>query len=233
MTERSIVITGASGIIGKVLREGLGQYPKTYLDLPETDVTDLSKLQEIFPGNFAVIHLAWDTKTDNFRSGKTNPDNAVMFSNVYKAAIESKVKRVIMASSIHADDCENWQGRDLIKVDRTPIPDSPYGAHKVYMEALGRFYATKGLEVICLRFGAVNPQNLPPEDEEIGKAVWLSHQDCEELVKKCLEAESVPSNFLIIYAVSNNTNRIHDISNPLGWTPFDNAEIASEPPQDK
>ena len=41
-----------------------------------------------------------------------------------------------MASSVHAHDYANWKGPDLIDPYALPTPDSPYGASKVFMEAL-------------------------------------------------------------------------------------------------
>jgi len=221
---KKIAITGAKGVIGSILRRGLSDYKITPIDLPEIDVRDYEKLLEIFPGHDVVIHLAWDTKTENYKSGRINPDNILMTYNVYRAAIETKIPRVIMASSVHADNFYNWKKQELMSVDRVPVPDSPYGASKVFMEALGRYFASKGLEVICIRFGGVNPENKPPLDDFYERKVWLSHKDCISLIKRCIEARKIPNNFLIIYGVSNNTNRIHNYSNPLGWVPEDNAE---------
>lgn len=222
--KEKIAITGSSGIIGNVLKEGLKEYQITSIDLPENDVREYARILEVIPHHNAIIHLAWDTETDNFKSEKINPENATMFYNVYKAAIEAKIPRVIMASSVHADRFYGWKGPGYMSADRTPIPDSPYGAHKVFMEASGRYYATKGLEVVCIRFGGVNPQNKPPVDPSEERAAWFSHGDCVSLVRTILEAQTIPNNFLIVYGVSDNKNRLHDISNPLNWTPKDNAD---------
>lgn len=221
MAERErIAITGAKGTIGKVLMEGLKDYYDLKpLDLPQMDVRDLERLTDEFQGQSAVIHLAWDTKTENWQSGKINPDNTVMTFNLYQAATRAGVKRVIMASSVHADQCTTWKSQDLLTVDRIPVPTSPYGASKVFMEALGRFFAKKGLEVVCIRFGGVNEENKPADNDPGEKAVWFAHEDCIELVRSCLQAEKIPNNFLIIYGVSDNKNRIHDYSNPLDWKP--------------
>lgn len=221
---KRIAITGANGVIGKVLKRGLSDCKITPLDLPEIDVREYEKLLEVFPGHDAIIHLGWDTETDNYSSGKINPDNALMVNNVYRAGIETKVPRVIMASSVHADKFSKWKGSKLMSPNRSPVPDSPYGANKVFMEALGKHYATKGLEVICIRFGVVRPENRPLlEDYSIWFA-WLSYGDCVGLVRKCIEVETIPNKFLTVYGVSDNKNRIHDYCNPLGWVPQDNAE---------
>ena len=222
--KKRIAITGSKGTIGHVLTEGLKDtYDITSLDLPEVDVRDYQKLLSIFPGHNSVVHLAWNTKVDNFGSEEIDAQNVDMFHNVFKAALETGVRRVVMASSVHADRFDNWQGSEKMSPDRTPIPDSPYGAQKVGMEAMGRYYATKGLQVVCIRFGGVNPQNQPAEVPPHERAVWFSHKDCVSLVKAILEADDMADNFVVMYGMSDNQGRIHDISNPFGWKPKDSA----------
>lgn len=215
---KKIAITGANGVIGSMLRKGLSEFEITPIDLPEVDVRDYKKLLGIFKGHSTIIHLAWDAKAENFRSGGLNTDNLLMAYNVYRAALEAKVPRVIMASSVHADNFYGWKGPGLLSPGSIPVPDSPYGASKVFMEALGRFYASKGLEVICIRFGGVNPKNEPPDDY-YERTIWLSHDDCTSLLKECVNAKAIPDSFMVVYAISNNAGRIHDYSNSLGWAP--------------
>jgi len=42
-------------------------------------------------------------------------------------------------------------------------------------------------------------------------------------VKAILEAKNIPDNFVVMYGMSDNIGRIHDVSNPLGWKPKDSA----------
>lgn len=216
-------IVGVKGKIGTVLQEGLKGYEITSLDLPEIDVRNYTSLVEKIGGLDAVIHLALNPNRDEIRENARNdvydPDNSLMNYNVYKTALETGVKRVIMASSVHADNFYKWEGPGKLAVDNTPHPTTPYGANKVFMEALGRYYASQGLEVVCIRFGGVNPANKPPKDDFYENAVWLSHEDCVAIMNVCLKAEKIPNNFVILYAVSNNKDKIHDTSNPFGWTP--------------
>jgi hypothetical protein len=44
------------------------------------------------------------------------------------------------------------------------------------------------------------------------------------LIKAAIEAEEIPRNFTVVYGVSNNTFRVHDWKNSLGWTLQNNAE---------
>lgn len=144
---------------------------------------------------------------------------------MYKAAVEARVRRVVMASSVHADRFTDRQVDGLLSPYSLPLPDSPYGAGKVMMEALGRYYAdAKDLEVVCVRFGGVNPANVAPDNPDSERQVWLSHRDCTSLVAACLKAVRIPNNFELLYAVSNNTGRRHDLSNNIDWTPVDGAQ---------
>lgn len=222
--KEKLAITGAKGTIGTVLREGLNNnYKITSLDLPETDVRDYQRLLNVLPGHNAVIHLAWNTQVDNFMSENIDPGNTVMFHNVFKAALRTGIPRVIMASSVHADRFDNRKKNRYLNPNQIPIPDSPYGAHKVGMEAMGRYYATQGLQVVCIRFGGVNPSNKPPTEPPHSRAVWFSHNDCVSLVRTILEAKNIPDNFVVLYGISDNPGRIHDISNPFNWKPNDSA----------
>ncbi len=224
LNKEKIIITGANGVIGQILQKGLEDYQITGIDLPNGDVRQYETLANVASGHSAIIHLAWDTETDNFLSEKINPENSQMFFNVYKAALEHQIPRVIVASSVHADRFYEWKGSEYMSPYQLPNPDSPYGAHKVFMESLGRYFASKGLEIVCIRFGGITPANKANKDHLVERAAFLSQRDGVALMKSILEAESVPNNFAIVYGVSNSDNRIHDIINPFGWVPKDKAE---------
>ena len=227
---KKIAITGSSGVIGTVLSAGLRKhYDLTLIDknpsTPDTFKIDLAneyeKLSSTISGHDAIIHLAWNTEVENFRSGKIDPDNRKMAYRVYEAASQRKIPRVLMASSVHADDYSKWQGPGLMSPDKVPVPDSPYGASKVYVEVLGRYYAKKyGMEIVCIRFGEVNKTNEIPEDYW-ESMVYLSHLDCFSLVRKAVEVAKIPDNFTIVNGISFNKNRVHDNSNLLGWNSRD------------
>jgi nucleoside-diphosphate-sugar epimerase len=216
----TVAVTGSEGTVGTVLRNRLGRrLDLRRLDLPGTDVRDYAAVARAFSGAHAVVHLAWNTVDDNYLSGRADPGNALMFDNVYRAAVEVGVPRVVMASSVHADDFEAYPAGQLVPASKTPAPASPYGAGKVRMEALGREYAAcHGLEVVCLRLGAVVPRDGRPRDGADGR-VWLHHGDLADLVLRCLTAPPLVPRFQLVNAVSRNPGRVHDTSNALGWTP--------------
>ncbi|HLB66169.1 MAG TPA: NAD(P)-dependent oxidoreductase [Candidatus Saccharimonadales bacterium] len=221
---KKVLITGSNGVIGSVLRKGLEQSISPY-DLPEFDARNYAQLATSAKDHDAIIHLAWETKTDNWRSGELNPENILMAFNVYKSAIACGVRRVIMASSVHADTYMDYKSETLVDPYALPTPDSPYGAGKCMVEALGRYYARyKDLEVICIRFGGVNSDDDSRSSLNSTDYTWLSHRDCSDLINACLEAHNVLNSFAIIYGVSNHPKRIHDYTNPFGWQPKDGAK---------
>lgn len=219
---KRIAITGANGIIGKVLRKVLSGYKITVLDLPEIDIRNYEQLLGVLKGHDLIIHLAWDMNPkDEFEGGV---GNNLMTLNILKAAIETKIPRVILASSVHVDTFNDWKGPELLTVDKRPCPNCFYGVSKYYAEILGKYFSDKnGLEIVCIRFGRVRKENIPPAASNETK-VWLSHRDCVDAVKTYIDAEKILDNYIVFYAISNNTGRIHDYSNPLGWVPKDNAD---------
>jgi uronate dehydrogenase len=214
-----IVVTGASGVIGTVLSKALADHELVPLDLPRGDVRRID-LGRAFEGAETIVHLAWNSRSESSGSGSIDPDNTLMCLRVYDAAVAAGgTRRVIMASSVHADRYREWSGPGLLSATDVPWPDSPYGANKVLMESLGRHFASAyGLDVICLRFGGVNTYNLKPTDPA-ELSVWLTHEDCEAVVRRCAEADVVPGRFIVMYAVSDNERPLVELENPLGWRP--------------
>lgn len=193
---KRVLVTGAGGTIGSAIRNQIGsEYDFTYLVHRQAQVkgpnyrlidalSDYDGLKKSFAGHSVVVHLAISHEEP------VDLNNIAMAGNVYKAAQEAKVPRVIMASSIHAvggywgkdfhfpPHDGFWSKKDvyryiarreydkvksipLVSVDDLPYPDSTYGATKAYMEALGKFYSDLGLSVVCIRFGGVNPEDSP------------------------------------------------------------------------
>lgn len=217
-----IAVTGANGKVGRALISKLdpAQFKVTPIDLPEYDVSNLEHLIEVTKGHDAILHFAWDTLRDNFGKETIDPINNLMTFNCYRAALLNHIPRVIMASSNHAHrhDLRDTDGKIRASIN-PPVPDSPYGAEKVFMEALGRYYAhDHSLEVVCIRIGNINDDDKPPA---ANPSRWLSHADFGRLVTACLNADEVPDNFQIVYGVSRQ--EVFDWSNPFGYEPEDSS----------
>lgn len=224
-----VAITGARGVIGQVLLAALADRGPRSVDLPEFDLRDPAVAREGVAGCRAVVHLAWNTRAENFGLDSFCPDNVQMAFNVVSACLSAGVRRLVFASSVHAQkywppDSQPAQltgGVLASQPERAAVPDGPYGASKLFGEALCRWAAAKGLESVWIRFGGVNPPDVPPEHEVEGR-VWLSHRDCARAVIRALDAP-LPTGFAALTAVSDNPGRLHSLVNPLGWAPLDGA----------
>jgi uronate dehydrogenase len=229
---KRILITGAAGHIGKALRAGLqGQYALRLADIApqapaasgeeviSADITKLSDLLAAMEGIDTVVHLAgipdegpWETVRD------LNIDGCY---NVFEAARQKGVKRVVFASSNHA---VGFHKRERVLDDAVaPRPDSRYGVSKVFGEALGRLYADKhGLSVACMRIGSFRPDDTPTEPRHL--ETWISHNDMVQLTKRCVDYPDY--HFVVVYGVSGNARGKWNNANVswLGYRPDDDAE---------
>jgi nucleoside-diphosphate-sugar epimerase len=218
-----VAITGSNGVVGHAIIENIdkAKFEIIAIDLPDHDVTNRDDLTQATAGCDAIIHMAWATERGNFRVDDMDPINVPMIFNAYQAALANKIPRIVMASSNHAQRYDMRDADGKIRASIQPaVPDSEYGAEKIYAEALGRHYAlTRGLEVVCLRIGTVTPEDERQPSTPNSPTRYLSHADLGRLVTCCLEAKDIPNNFEIIYAVSNQD--VFDWSNSVGYVPVD------------
>jgi nucleoside-diphosphate-sugar epimerase len=243
-----VLITGASGLIGQILREDLGSsHSLQGIDrqadtgVRRVDMRRLGRLVAAFEGIDTVIDLAANSDADaSWREAYAN--NLRITINALEAARLTRVRRVVFASSNHVmglaerDDpyarvlAGRYEGLDPDTLPRlspdAPVrPDGPYGIAKAAGEAAGRFYAERhGLSVLCLRIGTVNHANRPTNQRQF--STLLTRRDLVSLVEGCLAApESL--RFGIYFGVSANRWRIWEIENArgqLGYRPVDDAE---------
>lgn len=247
---RKVLITGAAGVIGSILREGLsGEYDLSGLDrrriagfdARKGDTRKLRHVKRASVGKDVVVDLA--SRAAVSTSWKDVYRNNVPATlNALEAARESGAQRVVFASSNHVvgmyerDEpyvsivAGRYEGLDPARIPRltaeSPIrPDSAYAVGKALGEAAGRYYSEQfGLSVICLRIGSVTQQSGPTETRSF--ATLLSHRDLVQLVQACIEAPP-ELRFGIYYGVSANTWRFWDIEaarEQLGYEPQDDAE---------
>lgn len=222
---RTVLITGANGVVGSVLRRRLAaDYAVVGLDLPE-DLATHAALPQRMAGVETVIHLARERdarKTSN-RVGPINPRNVRIDVNVYAAVVEAGVRRLVVASSIHADDFRSPHAKAPLTVPGSYSPATPYGSYKLLGEEIGKALASRfGFEFVALRFGGVTADNTvkPGPGRE---ATWLSHDDLQSAVCSCIAGEPVPGRSTVFYVVSANAECAHDTSNPFGWHPKDDS----------
>jgi uronate dehydrogenase len=228
---KNILLTGANGRIGKVLRQGLrGVYEKLRVsdvtplgaanpgeDMQYADLTDPQEAERVMEGIDCVVHMAGQSVEADWPAILAKNISAVY--NVFEAARRQKVKRVIFASSHHAIGF--YRRERIIDNQVPPRPDSRYGVSKAFGEALGRLYADKyGLAVACLRIGVVR---VKPEDVR-HLSVWVSPRDMLQLVRRCIDAPAY--HYAMIYAVSANSRAFwkNPAAELIGYRPEDSAD---------
>ncbi len=241
---KTILITGAAGVVGSHLRRELaGKYVLKVSDLRplkkfsanekfmRADISKMADALRITKRADAIVHLGGYSVEGPWEGILSA--NIIGCYNVFEAARRNGVKRIVFPTSNHAvgfyPRTQTIDHRVYIK------PDSRYGVSKVFGEALGSLYADKyGMEVFCIRIGNVNPQ--PIDKRRL--SIWVSPRDIAQLVTIGIEHPEI--RFEIVYGVSGNTRSWYDNSNAtrLGYRPKDNAEayavevLAQEQPGD-
>lgn len=230
-----VLVTGAAGRIGTVLRAGLPErgWALRCLDLaPVTDerpgqehvvadVADLAAMEDAARGTTAIVHLAGISGESSWR--RISAANIEGTYAVLEAARRAGVGRVVLASSNHATGfTPRPPSGPLREADAPPRPDTYYGVSKVAMEALGSLYADRyGLDVVCLRIGSAFAE--PTTTRQL--STWLSPADQVSLVDAALRAPS--PGFAVVWGVSGNTRNWWDLTaaRALGYEPADDAEV--------
>jgi nucleoside-diphosphate-sugar epimerase len=251
--QKTVVITGSTGRIGTLLGQAFaGRYRLRRIDRVPTpgvadalvaSLTDLKAILPAFTGADAVAHLAADPRhTPDIGWDTLMPDNVVASANVYEAARQAGVKRVVFFSSMHVcgmyENDPPWSriaagdyaGLDpkrvpLVTADMPARPDGLYAVSKVFGESLGKYYAEAyGMEVVVVRLGTVGRADRPGSDAR-SFVSWLSHRDLAHLTERAIDAPGVK--YEIVFGASDNTWKIYDTPHGravLGYAPRDNAE---------
>jgi uronate dehydrogenase len=231
----TVLITGAAGRIGRMLRTRMPREGRTLrlLDVqpiepaPGTEVitasvADLDAMVAACEGVDAIVHLGGISGESDW--AQIRDVNIEGTYAAFEAARRAGVPRVVFASSNHAVGFQVQPGDADIELpdDLSPRPDTFYGVSKVLGEALGALYHDRhGLDVVCLRIGtcADRPRDLR------GLATWLSPDDCARLVEASLACPE--PRIRTVWGVSANTRRIWSLDGgrEIGYEPKDDAEV--------
>src|ERR1700729_463716 len=227
-----VVITGAAGLVGSMLRPRLARPDRTLrlVDLQpltagpgeeaiQASVTDIDAMTAACRGADAVIHLAGIPGEASWpRILELNINGSYV---TFEAARRAGTPRVIFASSNHA---VGFTPRSAFPVPdyAFPAPDTYYGVSKVTTEALAAMYHYRyGLDAICVRILTCTPR---PKNVR-ALSTWLSPDDAGRLFEACLSAPS--PGYRVIFGVSANTRGgwvSLGEARPLGYQPRDDAE---------
>ncbi|MAS35679.1 MAG: NAD-dependent dehydratase [Anaerolineaceae bacterium] len=262
---RKVVVTGAaSRIAGLILQDLRERYDLVLLDVRTTNDTDetvegvqivdlLNKDRTAYRAHFrgadTVIHFGFVRTQDKDHIDQyfhNEMQNVQMAYNVYQAAWEENVRRVVMVSSNHAADYYEplildgqW---DFVNPNDRALSDNFYGWAKEVYEHLGFVFAAgklngRPLDNVQIRIGG--PRETDVRQAPLGDlrrmrralAVYLSQRDMAQLFIKSIETEDIRDEFgvpfQIFYGISANTHAFWSIANArkiIGYEPQDNSE---------
>jgi nucleoside-diphosphate-sugar epimerase len=247
-----VLVTGASGLIGQLVItrlgdryefSGLSRRPLEGIPYTQASITDADAVRAACVGMDMVLHLAAETQDyDDWDKVVATTMGGTL--NVFRAAQEAGVKRVVFASagstmlgyqfdpaSTYAQLADNKlqrmpdDARMILHTD-PPRPADFYSVGKLFGEHTGRLFSDKyGMSVLVIRVGAVLPDDKPTIVRELPG--YLSHRDLIDIIDKSLSAP-MSLKYDIFHAVSNNARRWRDIDHSrevLGWEPHDSSDV--------
>lgn len=235
-----ILLTGAAGRIGDMLRRRLARPRRTMRlldtddlgtasdgeELVTADLTDPAALVAACADVDAVVHLAGIPREDEWdRIRAVNIDGT---QHLFEAARQNGVRRVVLASSTHVAGFHAPPDGEPLAVDVQYRPDGYYGLSKVATEALGALYHDRfGMDVVCVRIGAC--QDRPARQRSLFS--WLSPDDAGRLFEACVTAPA--PGFRVVWGVSANSGGWYslDEARALGYRPQDDAAAFADDPR--
>jgi uronate dehydrogenase len=230
-----VVLTGAAGKIGsrtrKFLRSKCHLRSSDIVEFGERerseeivccDLSDIDATRGLLEGATAVVHLAGIPREAPIADIASA--NLTATWNVYQAAREAGVRRIIFGSTNHVVGF--YSPEERLGVEAPPRPDTLYGASKAFGEVVARLHWDKhGIESVCLRIGSALEKPLNPRH----LSTWVSYDDLNRLIWASLTAARV--GYTVAYGVSDNKRAwwSNDGASHLGYQPFSKGEdFASE-----
>ncbi|GAB6988562.1 NAD-dependent epimerase/dehydratase family protein [Paenibacillus pini] len=215
----NILITGASGKIGRTVTDHLSHpyslrladlnlsrlsaYANTKHELFMLNVADLEACQKACEHMDLVIHLAGDPSPDAGFYESLLENNIKGTYNIFRAAKDQGVQRVIFASS--AQTIEGYPIDAQIYSNMPTRPRNLYGVSKCFGESVASYFAySEGLQTIALRIGAYD-DFIPGGDQMTARdmSAYISPSDLCDLISKAITTEDLPP-LTILHAISNN-----------------------------
>jgi NAD+ dependent glucose-6-phosphate dehydrogenase len=231
MSRLRVFVTGATGRVGRVLVPAFREryelktlHRRPAPDDPTAvlgDLSDQGRLASLMAGCDVVLHLAAMSREASFVE-EIVPTNIVGAYNVFQAALEAGVRRIVYASSCHVVRFKTSQY--TIDVRDPYEPETTYGVSKAFGEVLGRYYHDHhGLELIAIRIGWLLPYDDPGlRISESKRRIWLSPRDAVSLFRLAIEKPGV--GFAVVSGTSITSQQILSLRSAresLGYEPQD------------
>ena len=232
MTQKPILLTGASGNLGRMLTrtlaaEGFTLRLTDIAPFPDAlpagakfsrlDLSDGVALLRLAEGCGTILHFGGVSTEQPFET-VIGPNIRGLY-HVYEAARREQA-RVVFASSNHSIGFH--ERSETIDADDEFSPDGFYGLSKAYGELMGRLYWNKhGVESVFIRIGSAFPE---PIDARM-LATWLSYPDLGRLIHRCVVTEKVGCG--VVWGASKNERMTwwgKDSRATLGWESRDSAD---------
>lgn len=235
MHDKPVLLTGASGALGRMLARELGAagFKLRLTDIapfPDPLPPGASFVKADLNEALAIVRQAEGCSTILHFGGVSveRPFEEIIGPNlrglyhIYEAA-RREGARVVFASSNHTIGFHERPRGNEAKLDHDCQfrPDGYYGLSKAYGELMGRLYWDKhGVENVNLRIGSC----LPKPTNARGLSTWLSYPDLARLAERCILAERV--GHAVIWGASANPASFWggDHRDRIGWQPRDSAE---------
>ncbi|EAU39749.1 hypothetical protein FP2506_13479 [Fulvimarina pelagi HTCC2506] len=226
-----LLITGAGGGLGALLRGNLSDVAKTVRlsdivdigspgakeEVISCDLSDRDAVKALVEGCDGILHLGGVSVEKSFDT--ILPANIVGVYNLYEAARAAGMPRILFASSNHTI---GYYTQDTHLTADVPLrPDGLYGVSKCFGEAIANLYHDKfGQETAIVRIGSCFAE---PRDHRM-LSTWMSPSDFVSMIECVFRVPRLGCP--VIWGVSDNDGRWWDNSAAayLGWRPRDNSE---------
>ena len=177
-----IVVTGGSGKAGRWVVRDLREHGHDVLNVDivddgsahglwvRADLTDLGSALEVVSDADAVVHLAAIPAPELRPAGETFRINALSTYNVFSAAVQQRVERVVWASSETVLGLPFDDPPAFAPIDEThpPRPETSYALSKLVGETLaGQLARQSGIPFLGLRIS-----NIMEPDDYAGFGTW-------------------------------------------------------------
>ncbi|MDX8125128.1 NAD(P)-dependent oxidoreductase [Janthinobacterium sp. GMG2] len=210
-----VLVTGAAGIIGTAFwKRRHGEFSLRLADLHtgklaeapcpsiKLDVADYAACLAACADIDVVLHLAGVPHASADFDAQLLQPNIVGTHNIFRAAQEQGVKRVVLASSAQA--IEGYPLDVQVQESMPARPANMYGASKAFGEGVASAFAHQhGMTAIAVRIA--NVANFAPGQQHSARdiAAFISERDVVQLLARCVTAD-VPAGYHVVHGVSDN-----------------------------